>query len=70
MVLKKETEKWPEEKEKSATAEKTSDGMYKCKICGQIFPTMEAHDEHHRKIHEHLEKSPSKQESTKTNEPM
>jgi hypothetical protein len=52
IVLEKDTIRWPEEKKELAAAEKTSDGMYKCKICGQIFPTMEAHDEHHRKMHE------------------
>jgi hypothetical protein len=44
-------------KEESKTAEKTPDGKYKCKICGQIFPTMEAHDEHHRKMHKTPKKS-------------
>ena len=71
IFLEKETEKWTEEKEESTTAEKTSNGMYKRKICGQIFPTMEAHDEHHRKIHGKTpEKAPGEQQPTKANEPM
>jgi len=50
--LEKESKKeWPKEKQPSM-AEKTPDGKYKCKVCGQIFPTAEAHDEHHRKMHE------------------
>jgi uncharacterized C2H2 Zn-finger protein len=69
-ILEKETEEWPEKKEESLAAEKTSDGMYKCKICGQIFPTMKAHDEHHRKMHGKAPESPNEQQSTIPNEPM
>jgi len=35
----------------SATAELTSDGRYKCRTCGQVFDTLEEHNEHHRMMH-------------------
>lgn len=33
-------------------AEKTPEGKYRCRKCGQTFDTLEAHNEHHRKMHE------------------
>ena len=29
----------------------TADGKYQCRYCGLIFETLEAHDEHYRKVH-------------------
>lgn len=57
IVLEKEPEKeLPEEKEvereEFAEAEITSDGKYKCRICGQVFDTFVAHDQHHHEMHE------------------
>ena len=41
-----------EEGEETDTAEFTSDGKYKCKVCGRVFDTLEEHDDHHRRMHE------------------
>jgi hypothetical protein len=32
-------------------AEATADGKYQCRYCGRIFETLEAHEQHHRKVH-------------------
>ena len=32
-------------------AEMTANGKYRCRDCGMLFETFEAHDEHHRKVH-------------------
>ncbi len=36
-------------------AEVTADGRYKCRDCGLLFETLEAHDQHHRSVHSRLE---------------
>ena len=33
------------------SAEMTASGKYRCRDCGMLFETLEAHDEHHRKVH-------------------
>jgi hypothetical protein len=32
-------------------AELTSTGKYRCRDCGMLFDTLEAHDEHQRRVH-------------------
>ncbi len=32
-------------------AEVTSEGKYRCRDCGLLFDTLEAHDRHHRQVH-------------------
>ena len=39
------------EGEGSGTAQTTPDGKYRCRACGQVFDSLEAHDEHRRKMH-------------------
>ena len=39
------------EDEGSGTAQITSDGKYRCRTCGQVFDSLEAHDEHRRRMH-------------------
>jgi hypothetical protein len=39
------------EVEESGSAQTTSDGKYRCRTCGQVFDSLEAHDEHRRKMH-------------------
>jgi len=41
----------PTEEEGSGSAQTTSDGKYRCRTCGQVFDSLEAHDEHRRKMH-------------------
>ena len=33
------------------TAEVTSEGKYRCRDCGLVFDTLEAHDRHYRQVH-------------------
>jgi hypothetical protein len=48
----KDVENWVQtEEEGSGTAQTTSDGKYKCRTCGQVFDSLEAHNEHRRKMH-------------------
>ncbi len=48
----------------STTAEITAEGKYKCRTCGQVFDTLEAHNEHHRKMHKQTnERKPRKQQA-------
>lgn len=48
----------------STTAEVTAEGKYKCRTCGQVFDTLGAHNEHHRKMHEQTsEQIPVKQQA-------
>ncbi len=44
----------------STTAEITAEGKYKCRTCGQIFDTLEAHNEHHRRMHEQTSEQKSR----------
>ena len=39
------------EEEGSGTAQITSDGKYRCRTCGQVFDSLEEHNEHRRKMH-------------------
>jgi len=39
------------EGEGSETAQTTSDGKYRCRMCGQVFDSLEAYDEHRRRMH-------------------
>ena len=39
------------EEEGSTSAQTTSDGKYRCRTCGQVFDSLEAHDEHRRRMH-------------------
>jgi hypothetical protein len=39
------------EEEESGTARTTSGGKYRCRTCGQVFDSLEAHNEHRRKMH-------------------
>lgn len=39
-------------------AERTSGGKYRCRDCGKVFDTLEAHDKHHREVHGLTEKYP------------
>ena len=34
-----------------AKAEVTAHGKYRCRYCGMLFETLEAHDRHRRKVH-------------------
>ncbi|MGD0994884.1 MAG: hypothetical protein ABR909_05090 [Candidatus Bathyarchaeia archaeon] len=36
-----------------ADAEVTANGKYRCRYCGMLFETLEAHDKHYRKVHWH-----------------
>lgn len=58
--------------EGSTTAEITAEGKYKCRTCGQVFDTLEAHNEHHRRMHEKQtsEQTPRKQQVIETSLPM
>lgn len=38
--------------------EVTADGKYRCRDCGMLFDTLEAHDEHHRRVHGQAEAYP------------
>jgi len=38
------------EMEQSLTAEVTSEGRHKCRTCGQVFNSLEEHNEHRRKM--------------------
>jgi hypothetical protein len=38
--------------ESESSAEITLEGKYRCRQCGRIFDTMEAHDDHRRKTHD------------------
>ena len=40
-------------------AEVTADGKYRCRDCGMLFDTLEAHDEHHRTVHSRVEAYPN-----------
>lgn len=31
--------------------EKTSNGRYRCRVCGVVFDTLEEHDLHYRQMH-------------------
>ncbi len=39
-------------------AEVTADGKYRCRDCGMLFDTLEAHDAHHRTVHSRVETFP------------
>jgi hypothetical protein len=39
----------------SDAAEFTSNGKYRCRDCGQLFETIEAHDRHHSRVHSQAE---------------
>ena len=39
------------EEEGSGSAQTTFDGKYRCRTCGQVFDSLEAHNEHRRKMH-------------------
>jgi hypothetical protein len=41
--------------ESESSAEMTLEGKYRCRQCGQVFNTIEGHDDHHRKVHGALE---------------
>ena len=47
----KDAETWVQNEEEPGTAQNTSDGKYRCRTCGQIFDSLEAHNEHRRKMH-------------------
>jgi hypothetical protein len=38
--------------------DRTSGGTYRCRDCGRLFDTLEAHDWHRRKVHLRTEKYP------------
>lgn len=44
--------------ESESSAEMTLEGKYRCRRCGQVFNTIEEHDDHHRKVHGELEFQP------------
>jgi rubrerythrin len=46
-----DTEEYDELNNEKAVAEVTSDGKYRCRYCGLLFESMEAHDKHYRKVH-------------------
>ena len=45
--------------ELESSAEMTLEGKYRCRECGQVFNTLEEHDDHHRKVHGSPETYPS-----------
>ncbi len=51
-----------DQKAKASTAEITAEGKYKCRTCGQIFDTLEAHNEHHRRMHEQTSEQKSRKQ--------
>ena len=54
----RENEDLPYGIESESSAEMTLEGKYKCRMCGKIFDTLEAHDVHYRKVHSKLEFQP------------
>lgn len=40
-------------------AEVTANGKYRCRDCGMLFDTLEAHDEHHRTVHDRVKAYPN-----------
>jgi len=47
----KDLETWVQNEEEPETTQTTSDGKYRCRTCGQVFDSLEAHNEHRRKMH-------------------
>ena len=39
--------------------EVTAEGKYRCRDCGMLFDTLEAHDEHHRTVHGQVDTFPT-----------
>jgi hypothetical protein len=37
--------------ESESSAEVTTEGKYRCRECGRVFDTLEAHDDHYRYAH-------------------
>ena len=56
MVSDKERDEFSEYRiELDSSAEITLDGKYRCRECGKVFDTREAHDDHYRDAHVTLE---------------
>jgi hypothetical protein len=41
--------------ESESSAEMTLEGKYRCRECGKVFDTLEAHEDHYRDAHVTLE---------------